>query len=80
MRSNALLNGRPKVTISDLYLYDLVHPHFLNSMGELGTENRILSLFKKYPDAADKELIGKSGVSKATFYRYMKILQGKGLV
>jgi len=70
MRSNALLNSRSKVTISDLYLYDLVHPLFLNSMGELGTENRILSLFKKYPDTADKELVDKSGISKGTIYRY----------
>jgi hypothetical protein len=80
MRANALLNDRKRVTTSDLYLYDLVHPLFLNGMGELGTENRILSLFKEHPDAADRELIGKSGVSKGTFYRYKKILLGKGLI
>ena len=49
MRCNALLNGRTKVTMSDLYLYDLVRPLFLGSMGELGTENLVLSLFKKHP-------------------------------
>ena len=75
MRANAHLNGRLKVTKSDLLLYDLVHPLFLNSMGELGTENRILSVLKNNPDLSDKELIKKSGVSKATFYRYKKILQ-----
>jgi hypothetical protein len=80
MRANAILSSRTKVTMSDLLLYDLVHPLFLNSMGELGTENRILSLFKKYPAELDKELIEKSGVSKGTFYRYKKILQGKGLI
>jgi len=80
MRSNALLNGRRKVTMSDLYLYDLVHPLFLNSMGELGTENLVLSLFRKHPDLPDKERIEKGGVSKGTFYKYKKILQGKGLV
>jgi len=35
MRANALLNGRKKVTMSDLLLYDLVHALFLNSMREL---------------------------------------------
>jgi len=69
-----LLHHKPKTC------YDLVHPLFLKSMGELGTENRILSLFKEHPDAADKQLTGKSGVSKGTFYRYKKILQGKGLI
>jgi hypothetical protein len=80
MRANALLNGRHKVTISDLLLYDLVHPLFLNSMGELGTENRVLSLIKKYPDRPDKEIIKMGGLSRGTFYRYKKILQGKGLI
>lgn len=80
MRANALLNGRSKVTISDLFLYDLVHPLFLNSMGELGTENRILSLIKKNPDKPDKDTIKMSGLSKGTFYKYKKILQGKGLI
>jgi len=80
MRANALLNCRRKVTISDLLLYDLVHPLFLNSMGELGTENRVLSLIKKHPDKPDKEIIKMSGLSKGTFYKYKKILQGKGLI
>ena len=47
MRANALLNGRKKVTMSEFLLYDLVHPLFLNSMGELRTENRVLFLIKK---------------------------------
>jgi DNA-binding MarR family transcriptional regulator len=80
MRCNALLNGRRNVTISDLYLYDLVHPLFLGSMGELGTENLVLSLFKRHPDLPDKELIEKSNLSRGTFYRYKKILLEKGLV
>jgi len=80
MQSNALLNDRPKVTMSDLYLYDLLHPLFLNSMGELGIENLVLSLFRKNPGLTDKELIKKSNVSKGTFYKYKKILQGKGLI
>jgi hypothetical protein len=75
MRSNALLNGRRKVTISDLHLYDLVHPLFLGSMGELGAESLVLSLFKRYPGCSDKELIEKSGLSRGTFYRYKRILQ-----
>jgi hypothetical protein len=83
MRADALLNGRSKVTMSDLLLYDLVHPQFLNSMGELGTENRILSLFKNNPELSGKELMKKTmkevGVSQATFYRYRKVLQGKEL-
>jgi len=61
-------------------LYDLVHPLFLNSMGELGTEDLVLSLFRKHPDLTDKELIKMSGLSKGTFYKYKKILQGKGLI
>ena len=80
MRANALLNGRKKVTMSDLLLYDLVHPLFLNSMGELGTEKRVLSLIKKNPDLTDKELIKMSGLSRGTFYKYKKILQGRGLI
>ena len=80
MRCNALLNGRRNVTISDLYLYDLVHPLFLNSMGELGTINRVLSLIKKNRDKSDKELIRTSGLSKATFYRCKKILQARGAI
>jgi hypothetical protein len=80
MESNALLNGRSKVTMSDLYLYDLVHPIFLNSMGELGPENRVLSLFRTWPDSTDKERIERSGFSKGTFYKYKKILQRKGQI
>jgi hypothetical protein len=80
MRANALLNGRRKVTISDLYLYDLLHPLFLNSMGELGTENRVLFLIKKHSDKPDKDMIRMSGLSKGTFYKYKKILQGKGMI
>ena len=64
MRSNALLNGRPRVTMSDLYLYDLVHPLFLNSIGELGTENLVLSLFRKHPDLTDKERMKKGAFRK----------------
>jgi hypothetical protein len=80
MRANTLLNSRPKVTMSDLLLYDLVHPLFLNSMGELGTENLVLSLFRKHPELTDKELIKKTSISKGTFYKYKKILQGKGMI
>jgi hypothetical protein len=78
MRANALLNGRTKVTKSDLYVYDLVHPLFLNSMGEMGTENRIFKLIKSNPNASDNQLIRKSGVARGTFYKYKRILQGKG--
>jgi len=80
MKANALLNSRTLVTKSDLFLYDLVHPLFLNSMGELGTENLVLSVLKQNPDIADKELIMKCGVSRGTFYRYKKILHDKGLI
>ena len=78
MRANALLNGRSKATRSDLYLYDLVHPLFLNSMGELGMERRVQALIKNNPDASDNELMEKGGISRKTFYKYKKILQGKG--
>jgi hypothetical protein len=80
MRANALLSGIRKVTMSDLYLYDLVHPLFLNSMGELGTEDLVLSLFRKHHGLTDKELIKMSGLSRGTFYKYKKILQGKGSI
>jgi ACT domain-containing protein len=80
MRANALLNDRAKVTKSDLYLYDLIHPLFLNSMGEMGMENRILALIKSNPDASDNELIRKSSIARGTFYKYKKILQGKGAI
>jgi hypothetical protein len=44
--SGVSLQFRSKVTKSDLYLYDLIHPLFLNSAGEIGAENRILTLIK----------------------------------
>jgi hypothetical protein len=59
---------------------DLIHPLFLNSMGELGTENQILSVLKQNVGDADIELIRKSGVSRGTFYKYKRILQVKGLI
>jgi hypothetical protein len=78
MRANALLNGRSKATKSDLYLYDLIHPLFLNSMGEIDMKNRVLALIRNNPDASDIELMEKGGISRKTFYKYKKILQGKG--
>jgi hypothetical protein len=79
-RANALLNGRRQVTNSDLYLYDLVHPLFLNSMGELGTENRVLSAIKNHPESSDKQLMKISGLSRGTFYKYKKILHAKSAI
>ena len=78
MRANALLNNRTSATKSDLYMYDLVHPMFLNSMGELGTENRVLALIKNDPSLSDNERIKKSGLSRGTYYKYKEILRAKG--
>jgi hypothetical protein len=78
MRANALLNRRSKATKSDLYLYDLVHPLFLNSMGELGMEKRVEALIRDNPNASDNELMEKGGISRKTFYKYKNILLGKG--
>jgi len=47
-------------------------------MGELGTENRVLSLIMKHPNRSDKEIIKMSGLSKGTFYKYKKILLTRG--
>jgi hypothetical protein len=80
MRANALLNGRKKVTESDLHLYDLIHPLFLNSMRELGPEKLILSVIRKNPKGTDQELIESSGVSRGTFYKYKKKLEQRGLI
>jgi hypothetical protein len=80
MRANALLNGRNKVTKSDLFLYDLIHPLFLNSMSDMGMEDRVLALIRNNPDASDMELLEKSGLSRATFYKYKGILQRRGLI
>ena len=79
MRANALLNGRKHVTRSDLYLYDLIHPLFLNSMGELGTERLIEAVIKAYPNLTDEEIIERAGVSKGTFYKHKGILKAKGV-
>jgi ACT domain-containing protein len=49
-------------------------------MGELGIENRILSVLKQNVGDMDNELIKKSGVSRGTFYKYKRILQVKGLI
>jgi hypothetical protein len=80
MRANALLNNRRRVTVSDLYLYDLVHPLFLASTGTLGPESLVLSLFSRYPGCSDNELIEKSELSRGTFYRYKRILRAKGAI
>jgi len=80
MRANAILNGRGKTAKSDLYLYDLIHPLFLNTMGEMGTENRLLTLIKNNPDAPDKDLMKVSGLSRGTFYKYKRILRAKGII
>jgi ACT domain-containing protein len=80
MQANALLNHRTKATKSDLYLYDLIHPLFLNSMGEMGMENRILALLKSNPNASDNELIKRSGIARGTFYKYKRILREKGTI
>jgi hypothetical protein len=80
MRANAILNGRKKVTESDLHLYDLIHPLFLNSMRELGPEKLILSVIRNKPQGTDQELIESSGVSRGTFYKYKKKLEQRGLI
>ena len=80
MMCNALLNGRKEVTVSDLELYELVHPLFISSMPDLDIEKRICWLLKKYPNLSDKELIRKSGASKPTFYKYKDILSRKDLL
>jgi hypothetical protein len=80
MRANALLNGRRKVSGSDLYLYDLIHPMFPNSTGELGMEKLILSVIRNKPEAADHELIESSGVSRGTFYKYKNKLEQRDLI
>jgi len=80
MRANALLNNRRRVTVSDLYLYDLVHPLFLGSTGTLGPESLVLSLFSRYPGCSDNELIEKSELSRGTFYKYKRILQARGAI
>jgi len=73
-----MLNERDRISESDLYLYDLVHPLFLNSMGELGTENFMLSLIKNNPQSTDNELIKMGKLARGTFYKYKKILLSKG--
>jgi predicted DNA-binding transcriptional regulator AlpA len=35
---------------------------------------------RKHPGLTDKELMKMSGIKKGTFYRYKKVLQGKGLI
>jgi len=39
-----------------------------------------LSLFRKHLELTDKQRIEKRGLSKGTFYKYKKILQGKGQI
>ena len=57
-----------------------VHPLFLNSMGELGIENRVLSIIKMNPQNRDRQLIKMSGLARGTFYKYKKILISKGVI
>jgi ACT domain-containing protein len=49
-------------------------------MGEMGMENRILALLKTNPKASDNELIKKSGVARGIFYKYKRVLPGKGVI
>ena len=64
----------------DLYLYDLIHPLFLSSMSELGTENLVLSLLKKHPEKLDEDIMTMSNISRGTFYKYKKTLQHENLI
>jgi len=59
-------------TVVDLHLYDLLDHLFLDSMGEIGTENRVLTLIK------NSELIESSDISRGTFYKYKKTLHSNG--
>jgi hypothetical protein len=58
------LNGRSQVTRSALY--DLVHPLFLNSMGELGTERRVEAIIENNPRTLEVELMEKNKTSTAS--------------
>jgi hypothetical protein len=79
MRANALLNGRTKVTKSDPYVYGLVHSMFLNSMGEMGIENRILATLKGNPQDSDNQRTEKSGLHEGPISSN-RILQAKGML
>jgi hypothetical protein len=80
MMCNALLNERRTVSKSDLALYGLVHPLFIDSGRNINLEHLILSTIKTNSNLSDKKLCKETDVSKATFYRYKKILKTKGLI
>jgi hypothetical protein len=73
MKGNALLNDRKEVCQYDLQLFlDIAPLHF----GFESKMSRLNRLILKYPDLPDSQLIVKSGLSRRTFYRYKKALQG----
>jgi hypothetical protein len=79
MMCNAMLNERPKVTLSDLELYAIIHPYFLQSGKAMSIDLAILNVMKENPGMEDILLIKKLGISKGTFYKYKKKLIEKGL-
>ncbi len=76
--SNALLNGRTETCEYDLQLYEQLHKYHMNSSYELTKENKVLAMIKTNPGMKVEELIKKSGIPKATFYKIRKNLAAKG--
>jgi len=80
MMCNALLNGRTKVTWSDLKLYMICHQFFVKSGQALSIDLAILKEINEHPDLDDKIIMEKLGISRGTYYKYKKRLLEKGIL
>ncbi|MBU4348644.1 hypothetical protein KJ671_04055 [Patescibacteria group bacterium] len=73
-QSNALLNGRNEVCKYDLTVFEIIYPLIKNSCGSPNKITFLQSILKKYPNAKDTELMKLTGWSRATFYKYKKLV------
>jgi len=80
MQANAALNNRKEITQSDLDIYSIVHPLFIESSWNLSMETKVREVIISNPSMEDKERIKLAGMSKQTFYKYKKILRRKGVI
>jgi hypothetical protein len=77
MMSNAYLNDRNKVTLSDLQMYKQLHPFHLNSSIERSKKQRIRSLIIQNKGITVKEIVQKTGYPRSTVYRIVEEVKNK---
>lgn len=81
MMSNALLNGRKKVSQSDLEIYKLVHPfHIGVNFYDVDKERIVLQSIKTDPMLKDKARAETLSISRSYLYQLKANLRKKGAI